>query len=65
MAHEVFGGLVAEEFHGVSAFDQCDAFGREAFQLDRADSRSRPARAGYAVAPARCVEFRSMRSLAR
>ena len=37
VTHEVFGRLVAEEFHGVAAFDQCDALSREAFQLDRAD----------------------------
>ena len=34
---EVFGGLVAEEFHAVATLDQCQALGREALQFDRAD----------------------------
>ncbi len=34
---EVLGGLVAEEFHAVAAFDQCHALGDEAFQFHRAD----------------------------
>jgi hypothetical protein len=34
---EAIGGFVAEELHGVSALNQRLAFGRQAFQLDRAD----------------------------
>ena len=37
MALELVGGLVAEEFHGVAAFDQRLPLRCEAFQLDRAD----------------------------
>ena len=37
MALELVGGLVAEEFHGVAALDERDAFGRQPFQLDRPD----------------------------
>ena len=37
MALELFGGLVAEEFHAVPAFDQRLPLGREALQFDRAD----------------------------
>jgi hypothetical protein len=32
---KAFGGLVAEEFHAVSALDQRDALGRQPFELDR------------------------------
>jgi hypothetical protein len=31
------GGQVAEELHAVAAFDEGEALGHEAFQLDRAD----------------------------
>ena len=37
VANEVFGGLVAEELHGVAALDQGHALGGEALQFDRAD----------------------------
>ena len=37
VALELVGGLVAEEFHAVSALDQRLAFGGEAFEFDRAD----------------------------
>ena len=33
----MLGGLVADEFQGVAAFDQGHALGGEALQLDRAD----------------------------
>ncbi len=39
-ALELVGGLVAEEFHAVAAFDQRLALAGEAFQLDRADFRA-------------------------
>ena len=31
---KVFDGLIVEEFHAVATFDQCDAFGCEAFKFD-------------------------------
>ena len=37
MALELFGGLVAEEFHAVPALDQRLPLGGEALQFDRAD----------------------------
>ena len=37
MAGEVFGGLVAEVFHAIAAFDQRHALGGETLQFDRAD----------------------------
>ena len=37
MALELVGGEVAEEFHGVAALDEREAFGHQPFQLDRAD----------------------------
>ena len=37
LAGEVVGGLVAEEFHDIAAFDQTHALGGETLQLDRAD----------------------------
>jgi len=32
--------LVAEEFHGVAAFDRAPSLGEQAFELDRAGSRA-------------------------
>ena len=40
MALELVGGLVAEELHGVAAFDERHPLGQEAFQFDRADFRA-------------------------
>ena len=37
LAGEVFGGLVAEEFHAVAPLDQRHALGGETLQFDRAD----------------------------
>src|SRR5208282_1236388 len=37
VALELVGGLIAEEFHAVAAFDQRLTFGGEAFEFDRAD----------------------------
>ena len=37
VALELFGGLVAEEFKAVPAFDQRHSLGGEAFEFDRAD----------------------------
>ena len=37
---EAIGGLVAEELHGVAAFDQRQALGDETLELDRADLRA-------------------------
>ena len=37
MEAELVGGGIAEELHGVAAFDHGDAFGDRAFQLDRLD----------------------------
>ena len=37
---EAIGGLVAEEFHGIAAFDQGQALGDETLQFDRADLRA-------------------------
>jgi len=37
LAFVVRGGLVAQEFHGVAAFDQCLTFGGVAFEFDRTD----------------------------
>ena len=37
---ELVGGLVAEEFHAVAAFDERDALGHQALQLHRADFRA-------------------------
>ena len=40
MALELIGGLVAEEFHAVAAFNQRHALGDEAFEFDGADLRA-------------------------
>ena len=40
MALELFGGLVAEEFHAVPALDEGLSLRREALQFDRADFRA-------------------------
>ena len=40
MALEAVGGVVAEAFHAVAAFDQGLALRQEALQLDRADFRA-------------------------
>ena len=32
---KTFDGLIAEQFEAVAAFDQCDAFGRQALEFDR------------------------------
>ena len=37
---EAIGGLVAEELHGIAAFDQGQPLGDETFELDRADLRA-------------------------
>ncbi len=37
---EAIGGLVAEQLHGVAAFDQRQALGDETLELDRADLRA-------------------------
>jgi hypothetical protein len=37
---EAFDGLIAEEFQAVSALDQRDAFGRQAFKFDRLHLRT-------------------------
>ena len=40
MALELIGGLVAEEFQAIAAFNQRHALGDEAFEFDRADLRA-------------------------
>ena len=40
MALELFGGLVAEEFHAVPALDERLPLSRQALQFDRADFRA-------------------------
>ena len=40
MAFELLGGDIAEEFHGVTAFDERQAFGQEALEFDGANFRA-------------------------
>ncbi len=40
MVLELVGGLVAEEFHAVAAFDERDALGHQTLQFHRADFRA-------------------------
>ena len=37
---KAFDGLIAEEFEAIAAFDQCDAFCRQAFKFDRSHFRA-------------------------
>ena len=37
---KAFDGLIAEEFEAIAAFDQRDAFGRQALELDRSHFRA-------------------------
>ena len=37
---EAFDGLIAEEFEAIAAFDQRDAFGRQALKFDRSHFRA-------------------------
>ena len=40
MALELLGGLVAEELHGIAAFDEGKPVGEQAFEFDRTDFRA-------------------------
>ena len=40
MAFELLGGLFAEKFHAVAAFDERNALGHQSLQFHRADFRA-------------------------